>query len=191
MDKQRIENAVKELLAAVGEDVDRPGLVETPERVARMYAEVFGSLDQPEAFQDYKVFPVTVDPGLVMVQQIPFYSMCEHHLLPFFGHVTIGYLPSDKKIIGLSKLGRLVDFVARRPNVQEAMTSRIVGELQRILHPQGIAVSVVARHMCMEMRGINRGDLFTYTSRYTGVFETDLAMRREFQEEARRSDGNC
>ncbi|MCI1986596.1 MAG: GTP cyclohydrolase I FolE [Lactobacillus sp.] len=190
MDKQRIENAVRELLAAVGEDVDRPGLIETPERVARMYAEVFGSLDQPATFQDYKVFPVEVDPGLVMVQQIPFYSMCEHHLLPFFGHVTIGYLPSDKKIIGLSKLGRLVDFVARRPNVQEAMTSSIVSELDRILHPQGIAVSVVARHMCMEMRGINRGDLFTYTSRYTGVFQDDLAMRREFQEEARRTNGN-
>lgn len=190
MDQQRIENAVRELLAAVGEDVNRPGLVETPERVARMYAEVFGSLDAPAQFEDYKVFPVEEDPGLVMVQQIPFYSMCEHHLLPFFGHVSIGYMPSHKQIIGLSKLGRLVNYVARRPSVQEVLTGRITSELQRILDPEGIAVSVVARHMCMEMRGINRGDLFTYTSRYTGTFLTDRDLRREFQEEARRVDGN-
>lgn len=190
MDKKRIEHAVHELLSAVGEDPTRPGLIETPERVARMYEEVFGSLEQGEHFSDYKVFPVAVDPGLVMVQQIPFYSMCEHHLLPFFGHVTIGYMPIHKQIIGLSKLGRLVEFVARRPSVQEAFTAKIDSELTRILAPQGVAVSVVARHMCMEMRGINRGDLFTYTSRYSGVFETDAQLRKEFQAEARRTNGN-
>ncbi len=190
MDQQRIENAVRELLDAIGEDTKRPGLIETPERVARMYQEVFGSLDKPADFKDYKVFETTEDPGLVMVQQIPFYSMCEHHLLPFFGHVTIGYMPSHKRIIGLSKLGRLVDFVARRPSVQEVLTSSIADQLQRVLDPKGIAVSVTARHMCMEMRGINRGDLFTYTSRYTGVFKTDLALRQEFQQEAQHRNGN-
>lgn len=190
MDQQRIENAVRELLDAVGEDTKRPGLMETPERVARMYQEVFGSLDKPADFKDYKVFETTEDPGLVMVQQIPFYSMCEHHLLPFFGHVTIGYMPSHKRIIGLSKLGRLVDFVARRPSVQEVLTTSIADQLQRVLDPKGIAVSVTARHMCMEMCGINRGDLFTYTSRYTGVFKTDLALRQEFQQEAQHRNGN-
>ncbi|WP_125705602.1 GTP cyclohydrolase I FolE [Lacticaseibacillus daqingensis] len=189
MDKTRIEKAVTELLAAVGEDPTRPGLLETPARVARMYEEVFHSLAAP-TFTDYKAFTVPEDPGLVMVQQIPFYSMCEHHLLPFFGHVSIGYLPRDRRIIGLSKLSRLVDFVARRPNVQEALTAQITAELARVLAPQGIAVAVSARHLCMEMRGINRGDLFTYTSRYTGVFQTDLAMRTEFQRELRHTNGN-
>ncbi|WP_179394895.1 GTP cyclohydrolase I [Lacticaseibacillus absianus] len=184
MDTHQMETAVHALLTAVGETPDRAGLKETPARVARMYQEVFSALAQP-TFNDAKVFTVDADPGLVMIQQIPFYSMCEHHLLPFFGHVTIGYLPADRRIMGLSKFARLVDWAARRPNVQEAMTSRIVTELTRVLAPQGVAVTVTARHLCMEMRGINRGDLFTYTSQYTGVFAEAGTMRSDFDQALR------
>lgn len=181
MDQKAVEQAIKQLLLAIGDDPTRPGLVETPQRVAKMYAEIASSLGrQPEDVANYKVFHVDDAPRMVSVEHIPFYSLCEHHLLPFFGEANVAYVPRDGQVIGLSKIPRLVDFAAKRPGMQERVTTEIVSELQRLLNPQGIAVTITARHLCMEMRGINKRGQDTYTSRFTGVFDTDDALRREF-----------
>ena len=181
MDQKAVEQAVKQLLLAIGDDPQRPGLVETPQRVAKMYAELSSSIGhRPEDVANYKVFHVDDVPRMVSVEHIPFYSLCEHHLLPFFGEANVAYVPRDGRVIGLSKIPRLVDFAAKRPGMQERVTTDIVNELQRLLTPRGIAVTITARHLCMEMRGINKRGQDTYTSRFTGVFETDDALRREF-----------
>lgn len=181
MDQKAVEQAVKQLLIAIGDDPQRPGLVETPQRVAKMYGEIASSLGrQPEDVTNYKVFQVEDTPRMVMVEHIPFYSLCEHHLLPFFGEANVAYVPRDGKVIGLSKIPRLVDFAARRPGMQERVTTDIVKELQRLLNPRGIAVTITARHLCMEMRGINKRGQDTYTSRFTGLFNDDDGLRREF-----------
>ncbi|GEK28401.1 GTP cyclohydrolase I FolE [Furfurilactobacillus siliginis] len=177
--QQTIEKAVRQILTAVGENPDRPGLVETPGRVARAYQEIFSSLGETE-FTDYKLFHEETNADMVVVAQIPFYSMCEHHLLPFFGHVSVGYIPTDGTIIGLSKIPRLVDFVSHKPTVQENITTAISSELEKILKPAGIAVNVTARHMCMEMRGVNKTGSVTHTATYTGAFKNDAALRQEF-----------
>ncbi|WP_255552563.1 GTP cyclohydrolase I FolE [Lactobacillus sp. Sy-1] len=180
-----IESAVRAILKAVGDDPAREGLVETPKRVAKMYAEVFSSLNQE--FTNYKVFNSDVeDNGTVIVRDIPFYSMCEHHLLPFFGKVTVAYVPNDGKIIGLSKIPRLVDFVASRPSVQENITHQIGVQLDAILHPKGVAVIADARHMCMEMRGVKKQAGSTRTTYYRGVFK-DSTTKRELLDEIRLS----
>ncbi|MCH3921698.1 GTP cyclohydrolase I FolE [Limosilactobacillus sp.] len=190
MDQVKVEQAVRDLLVALGEDTTREGLVETPQRVAKMYAEIFSSLDhRPEDFTNYKVFHVDDLPEMVLIQHIPFYSMCEHHLLPFFGYANVAYVPKDGRVIGLSKIPRLVDFVTKKPGMQERVTTDLVHELQRILEPDGIAVSVAARHMCMEMRGIRKTGQFTYTDKFTGTFKTDLALRQEFLQQTR--DHQC
>lgn len=175
----KIEHAVRMILEAVGEDPDRDGLVETPARVARMYAEVFSSVTAPQ-FDNYKLFPVEETTEMVLIKQIPFYSMCEHHLLPFFGHVNVAYIPDDQRVIGLSKIPRLINYCAKRPNVQERLTVNVAKELERILDPKGIAVSVSARHMCMEMRGVEKTGSLTETSYYMGDFKTDQALKQEF-----------
>ncbi|MCI1925720.1 MAG: GTP cyclohydrolase I FolE [[Lactobacillus] timonensis] len=181
MDQKAVEQAVKQLLIAIGDDPQRPGLVETPQRVAKMYGEIASSLGrQPEDLTNYKVFQVEDTPRMVIVEHIPFYSLCEHHLLPFFGEANVAYVPRDGKVIGLSKIPRLVDFAARRPGMQERVTTDIVKELQRLLNPRGIAVTITARHLCMEMRGINKRGQDTYTSRFTGLFNDDDGLRREF-----------
>ncbi|WP_102278996.1 GTP cyclohydrolase I FolE [[Lactobacillus] timonensis] len=181
MDQKAVEQAVKQLLIAIGDDPQRPGLVETPQRVAKMYGEIASSLGrQPEDVTNYKVFQVEDTPRMVIVEHIPFYSLCEHHLLPFFGEANVAYVPRDGKVIGLSKIPRLVDFAARRPGMQERVTTDIVKELQRLLNPRGIAVTITARHLCMEMRGINKRGQDTYTSRFTGLFNDDDGLRREF-----------
>lgn len=181
LDNKKIEHAITDILEAIGEDPQRPGLVETPQRVAKAYEEMFSGLNQqPEDFSDYKIFQVDDDPEMVMVQKIPFYSMCEHHLLPFFGVANVAYVPKNGKVIGISKIPRLVDFVAKRPGMQEKVTTQIVDELQRILDPAGVAVSISARHMCMEMRGISKSGLFTYTSKFTGSFKTDQNLKQQF-----------
>lgn len=181
--KQIIEDSVKNILKAVGDDPNRAGLIETPERVARMYAEIFGSLEKKQ-FTDSKIFQTSevVNGETVMVKDIPFYSMCEHHLLPFFGTVTVGYEPNNGKIIGLSKIPRLVDYVARKPNVQENITSQIGTELNQLLSPQGVAVIVTARHMCVEMRGVQKTNSKTTTTFYSGVFK-DRDKKMEFLQE--------
>ncbi|ANK59217.1 GTP cyclohydrolase I FolE [Loigolactobacillus backii] len=177
---KKIELAVQTILETVGEDIKRPGLKETPARVARMYAEIFASVKQTE-FTDYKMFKTDSENDLVIVKEIPFYSMCEHHLLPFWGTVSVGYVPKAGQIIGLSKIARLVDYVAKRPSVQERLTSQIVTELDKILRPGGIAVEVKARHMCMEMRGIQKTGSETVTAAFSGGLKNAVA-KSEFQQ---------
>ncbi|GMA70175.1 GTP cyclohydrolase 1 [Leuconostoc litchii] len=175
---QRLEKDVEHVLAAIGDDVTRDGLVETPARVTKAYAEIFAHTNEKN-FQDYKVFPTDNDADIVVVENIPFYSMCEHHLLPFFGTADIAYVP-DSQIIGLSKLPRLVDWAARRPSVQENLTTLIADEIARILSPKGIAVNITARHMCMEMRGINRPGTQTTSSVFRDILKTDMMLRQQF-----------
>ncbi|MFF8844765.1 GTP cyclohydrolase I FolE [Streptomyces sp. NPDC015127] len=177
-DEKRAENAVRELLLAVGEDPDREGLRETPARVARAYKEIFAGLwQQPE-----DVLTTTFDIGhdeMVLVKDIEVYSTCEHHLVPFRGVAHVGYIPSTTgKITGLSKLARLVDVYARRPQVQERMTSQIADSLMEILEPRGVIVVVECEHMCMSMRGIRKPGAKTITSAVRGQLR-DAATRNE------------
>lgn len=186
MDQKKIETAVTMILEALGEDPAREGLKETPTRVAKMYAEVFSGLGKrPEDFTNYKVFHVATAPEMVVVQEIPFYSMCEHHLLPFFGTVSLGYVPKDGRVIGLSKIPRLVDFATHRPGMQERVTTDLVAEFQRLLDPAGIAVTVAARHLCMEMRGVTKAGQFTYTSQFTGAFLDQPELKHQFLAQVR------
>ena len=156
MDRAKIEEGVRLILEGVGEDPGREGLVKTPERVAKMYEEVFAGLTEDPA----QHFETTFDEHheeMVLVRDIPFYSMCEHHLAPFFGVAHVAYIPaSDGRICGLSKLARLVDAFAKRPQVQERLTSQIADTLIEQLHPQGVIVVLEAEHMCMSMRGVKK-----------------------------------
>lgn len=177
-DEKRAENAVRELLIAVGEDPDREGLLETPARVARAYKEIFAGLWQkPE-----DVLTTTFDLGhdeMVLVKDIEVYSTCEHHLVPFRGVAHVGYIPSlSGKITGLSKLARLVDVYARRPQVQERLTTQIADSLMEILEPRGVIVVVECEHMCMSMRGIRKPGAKTLTSAVRGQLR-DAATRNE------------
>lgn len=178
MDKERIQNAVREILIAVGEDPDREGLVETPKRVANMYEEIFAGLTE-DPKQHIKLFNEQSNDEMVIVKDIPFYSMCEHHLLPFFGKAHIGYIPSDNKIIGLSKLARIVDNFAKKPQVQERLTSDIADFLNDNLQPKGVAVIMEAEHMCMTMRGARTAGSKTQTSAFRGIMRTDAKTRAE------------
>ena len=178
MDKERIQNAVREMLIAVGEDPDREGLVETPKRVANMYEEIFAGLTE-DPKQHIKLFNEQSNDEMVIVKDIPFYSMCEHHLLPFFGKAHIGYIPSDNKIIGLSKLARIVDNFAKKPQVQERLTSDIADFLNDNLQPKGVAVIMEAEHMCMTMRGARAAGSKTQTSALRGIMRTDAKTRAE------------
>lgn len=178
MDKERIQNAVREILIAVGEDPDREGLVETPKRVANMYEEIFAGLTE-DPKQHIKLFNDQSNDEMVIVKDIPFYSMCEHHLLPFFGKAHIGYIPSDNKIIGLSKLARIVDNFAKKPQVQERLTSDIADFLNDNLQPKGVAVIMEAEHMCMTMRGARAAGSKTQTSALRGIMRTDAKTRAE------------
>jgi GTP cyclohydrolase IA len=177
-DEKRAENAVRELLIAVGDDPDREGLLETPARVARAYRELFAGMHQrPE-----DVMTTTFDLGhdeMVLVKDIEVFSTCEHHLVPFHGVAHVGYIPSaDGKITGLSKLARLVDVYARRPQVQERLTTQIAEALMRILEPRGVIVVVECEHMCMSMRGIRKPGAKTVTSAVRGQLR-DAATRSE------------
>ena len=178
MDKERIQNAVREILIAVGEDPDREGLLETPKRVANMYEEIFAGLTE-DPKQHIKLFNEQSNDEMVIVKDIPFYSMCEHHLLPFFGKAHIGYIPSDNKIIGLSKLARIVDNFAKKPQVQERLTSDIADFLYDNLLPKGVAVIMEAEHMCMTMRGARAAGSKTQTSALRGIMRTDAKTRAE------------
>lgn len=178
MDKERIQNAVREILIAVGENPDREGLLETPKRVANMYEEIFAGLTE-DPKQHIKFFNEQSNDEMVIVKDIPFYSMCEHHLLPFFGKAHIGYIPSDNKIIGLSKLARIVDNFAKKPQVQERLTSDIADFLNDNLQPKGVAVIMEAEHMCMTMRGARAAGSKTQTSALRGIMRTDAKTRAE------------
>ena len=178
MDKERIENAVREILIAVGEDPNREGLIETPKRVANMYEEIFAGLTE-DPKQHIKLFNEQSNDEMVIVKDIPFYSMCEHHLLPFFGKAHIAYIPSDNKIIGLSKLARIVDNFAKKPQVQERLTSDVADFLNENLQPKGVAVIMEAEHMCMTMRGARAAGSKTQTSALRGIMRTDAKSRAE------------
>jgi GTP cyclohydrolase IA len=179
VDQDRAEAAVRELLVAVGEDPDRPGLQDTPARVARAYAETFAGLWQDPA----DVLATTFDEDhdeLVLVKDIPMYSTCEHHLVPFHGVSHIGYIPgADGRVTGLSKLARLVEVYARRPQVQERMTSQIADALSDVLKPRGVIVVIEAEHLCMAMRGIRKPGSSTVTSAVRGIFRDSVASRSE------------
>jgi GTP cyclohydrolase I len=179
VDQVRAAAAVRELLLAVGEDPDRPGLQETPARVARAYAETFAGLGQDPATILSTTFDEEHD-ELVLVKDIPMYSTCEHHLVPFHGMAHIGYIPGeDGRVTGLSKLARLVDVYARRPQVQERMTRQIADSLFEGLKPRGVIVVVEAEHLCMAMRGIRKPGSRTMTSVVRGIFRENAATRAE------------
>lgn len=179
MDKQRIEKAVKEILLAIGEDPEREGLLETPSRVARMYEEIFSGLESdPE--QHLKIFHEPQQHNeLVLVRDIPLYSVCEHHLLPFVGKAHIAYIPDKGKIIGLSKFARIVDCFARRPQVQERLTAQIADFLYENMEPLGVAVVIEAEHLCMTMRGARAAGATTMTSALRGSMRSDAKTRSE------------
>lgn len=170
---------MRELLLAVGEDPEREGLLDTPERVARMYEEVFSGLED-DPCRYLKFFEQSTDGDeMVIVRDIPLYSMCEHHLLPFIGRCHIAYLPRDGRIIGLSKFARIVDCFARRPQVQERLTSQIADFLEKELSPYGVAVIIEAEHLCMTMRGARAAGSATQTSALRGMMRSDARTRAE------------
>ena len=178
-DLPRIENAVREILVAIGEDPERDGLRETPARVARAYAEQFAGLGMMPADVLTTVFDADHD-EMVLVRDIEMYSMCEHHLVPFFGRAHVGYIPNDKgQITGLSKLARLVDLYARRPQVQERMTTQIADALMETLEPRGVVVIIEAEHLCMSMRGVRKPGAKTVTSAVRGSFLRSKSTRAE------------
>ncbi|MDA0350498.1 MAG: GTP cyclohydrolase I FolE [Verrucomicrobia bacterium] len=179
MDQERIEKAIREILFAIGEDPDRDGLIETPARVARMYSEICSGLAENPADHIEKAFDVEHD-EIIIVRDITFYSICEHHLLPFFGKAHVGYLPQPgSKITGLSKLARLVDGYARRPQVQERLTMEIATAIQTKLESLGTIVVIEAEHLCMSMRGVKQPGATTITSSVCGIFREDPAARTE------------
>ena len=178
VDKPRIERAVREILLAIGENPDREGLVETPARVARMYEELFQGLGQDPAVHLKKFFTEKYD-SMVVVRDIEFHSLCEHHLLPFVGKAHIGYIPQGK-VVGLSKLARVVETVARRPQLQERMTETVAHLLMNELNALGVGVVIEATHSCMTLRGIKKPNSRCITSAMTGVFMDDASTRSEF-----------
>jgi len=177
VDLPRIERAVREILAAVGEDPDREGLLETPARVARMYAELFSGLHEDARVHLKKFFTEKYD-EVVLVRDISFNSMCEHHMLPFSGKTHIGYVPNGR-VVGLSKLARVVDVVSRRPQVQERMTETIANLLIEELDVKGVAVVIEASHSCMTIRGIRKPGSLCVTSAMKGIFRSNLSSRSE------------
>jgi GTP cyclohydrolase I len=179
IDTGRIERAVREILLAIGEDPDRDGLTETPARVARAYAEQFSGLAQRPEDVLTTVFDADHD-ELILVRDIEIYSTCEHHLVPFFGFAHVGYIPNEKgQITGLSKLARLVDVYARRPQVQERMTSQIADALMTVLEPRGALVVIEAEHLCMSMRGVRKPGAKTVTSAVRGSMRDSDRTRAE------------
>jgi GTP cyclohydrolase IA len=181
MDFEAIKKAVLEVIKAVGEDPEREGLTNTPDRVSRMYAELLsGYSANPEKIINGAIFNIDYD-EMVLVRDIEFYSLCEHHMLPFLGRAHVAYLPKDR-VIGLSKIPRIVDMYARRLQVQERMTRQIADLLQETLEPQGVAVVVEAVHMCSMMRGVKKHDARMTTSAMHGAFRANLATRQEFLE---------
>ena len=179
VDQPRVQRLVRELLEAIGEDPDREGLLETPRRVADMYVELFEGIETDPGEHLRVTFEIGHD-EMVMVRDIPFTSLCEHHLVPFVGYAHVAYLPAtDGRITGLSKLARLVEGFARRLQVQERMTTEIVEAMEKELLPRGSIVVVEAEHFCMSMRGVKKEGMTTVTSAVRGVFKDDAAYRAE------------
>ncbi len=179
MDQERIKHAVSEIIAAIGDDESREGLRETPRRIAEMYAEIFDGLEQ----NPIEILGVTFDSGghqeMVILKDIPFYSVCEHHFLPFHGVAHVGYIPRDR-LAGVSKIARVVEALAHRPQMQERLTSQIADSLMAGLQPTGVAVVLEAEHLCMTMRGVKKPGSRLVTSATRGTFRTSAATRAEF-----------
>ncbi len=178
VDHARIEAAIREILIAVGEDPDRDGLVKTPSRVARMYEELFAGLVGEPDDHLATTFEHAHD-EMIVVRDIPFYSVCEHHLMPFFGRAAVGYIPNER-IVGLSKLARVVEHLARRPQVQERLTCQVADRIEQVLDPVGVAVTIQAEHTCMTMRGVKKPGSQMVTSVTRGAFRNNPATRAEF-----------
>jgi len=179
VDVGRIEKAVREILEAIGEDPDRDGLARTPARVARMYAEIFRGLYEDPAANLTVTFEADHD-EMVLVRDIPLYGACEHHLIPFAGRAHVAYIPGrDGRITGLSKIARLVEGFARRPQVQERLTTQIADALVDVLQPDGVLVMIEAEHLCMSMRGVKEPGTLTITSAVRGLFKTNAPTRAE------------
>lgn len=178
MNLKKIEKAVRDILEAIGEDVKREGIKDTPARVARMYAEIFSGIGKDPA-KEINVFHNEDHEEMIMVKDIPFYSMCEHHLVPFIGKAHIVYIPRKGHITGLSKLVRVVDAYAKRPQVQERLTSQIADTLMKKMNPQGVLVIIEAEHLCMSMRGVKKPGSVTVTSAVRGIFRKNPATRSE------------
>jgi GTP cyclohydrolase IA len=179
VNKDKIKKAIYDLLVAIGEDPERPGIKNTPERMADMYSEILSGSRSQASAAIQETFNLEHD-GMVLVKDVPFYSMCEHHMLPFFGKCHIAYIPDGNRILGLSKLVQVVDILSRQLQLQERLTTQIVDTIMKSLKPKGAAIVMEARHLCMEMRGIQKADSFTLTSDVKGLFRSDLKTREEF-----------
>jgi GTP cyclohydrolase I len=180
VDEQLIEKAVASMITAIGDDPGRDGLLDTPKRVAEMYSELFAGMDM-DPMAELKGGHELGHSEMVILKDIPFYSMCEHHLLPFFGVAHVGYIPNvNGKVVGISKLARVVEIFARRPQIQERMTTQIADAIMKGLQPQGVAVVVQAEHLCMVMRGVKKPGTNVITSAIRGSFHQKAASRAEF-----------
>ena len=179
-DEAKIRKAISDIIEAIGEDPKREGLLGTPERVAEMYAELFGGMKQ-DPREELKVGFELGHREMVVLRDIPFYSMCEHHLLPFYGVAHIGYIPNEEgRIVGISKLARVVEVISRRPQLQEKMTTEIADAIMDAIKPAGVAVVIQAEHLCMIMRGIKKPGANVVTSAIRGIFSRKAASRAEF-----------
>jgi GTP cyclohydrolase I len=178
MDKKKIEKAVKDILEAIGEDPKREGLKNTPSRVAKMYEEIFAGAKK-DADKELTVFFEKEHDEIILLKDIPLYSVCEHHMVPFVGRAHVAYIPSDNRITGLSKIARVVDTFARRLQVQERLTTQIAEVIMRKLKPKGVLVVIEAEHLCMSMRGVNKPGITTTTSAVKGIFRTSQKTRSE------------
>lgn len=178
MDKEKIKEGVRLMLEGIGEDINREGLLETPDRIARMCEEIFGGLQEEAAVHLQKQFSA-MNNNIVLERDITFYSVCEHHLLPFYGKAHVAYIP-DKRVAGLSKLARTVEVFARRPQIQENMTAEIADAVWENLKPKGVMVMLEAEHMCMTMRGVQKPGTITSTIVTRGVFEEDFGLQQTF-----------
>ena len=179
VDKSRIEAAIRELLSAIGEDPDREGIQDTPNRIARACEEIFGGLQEDPSLHLLRQFDEPGNEEMVIVKDIPFSSMCEHHLLPFTGRAHVCYLPRDGRICGLSKLARCVEGYARRPQLQERLTQQVADAIELRLNARGVLVVIEATHTCMTMRGVRSAGALTVTSAVRGWFRDDLKAREE------------
>ncbi len=178
MDKKKIINAVRDILGAIGEDPDRKDLLDTPQRVAEMYEEIFSGMKQ-DPKKELEVILDQKHEEIILLKGIPLYSVCEHHLLPFLGKAHIAYIPKGGRVTGLSKLARVVDILAKRPQVQERLTSQIAEIIMSKLKPQGCMVIIEAEHMCMSMRGVKKPGTLTVTSAVRGIFQENEKTRAE------------
>ena len=179
MDQKRIEKLVREFLEAIGEDPKRNGLVGTPRRVAKMCKEIFAGLKKNPR-RALSVIHAERHDEMVLLKDIPFYSICEHHLLPVLGKVHIAYIPAGDRVTGFSKLARVVDVISKRPQLQERMTKQIADNIMEVLKPAGVGVIIEARHLCLEMRGIKKPEAMAITSAVRGIFRKDVRTREEF-----------